>query len=1167
LLAGWPLDRYPVGLTVSVRSPRLEPLAGRNVTLTVSANLENGRGKLAPKQYRRRVLSTGEVLLDLPLHAFRAADKTSPSFDVGFVRCDLDVQVSGGVRMAGKAVSYLYARDSRALIVVGPGDGRARLLAQRPLDPKSPEEQLGNGRKVLENANRARAAARFTFCTDVEFLKRLSAGEELPPVLVLHEMPAGFWTPAVVDRLEKAVRGGLHLVVIGPPATPRAGSDLARLLPGFARPDERSTTPMPRLADRTPVLHLVFDHGRWGKFETTPGVLEVDKVRKVPDAVDIQMRAANRLLSELKTADGAQVFHSRLHRVSGTRRLAYTPHPEDRALLRIAPELKAEDSLIDTIFPSAIDMRLASLFLGHMPALLTPAEAADAGLSGVAAVGTAPEGEPGFLPNHAVVTFVGNLPQPGPDILPAGGVRYKLNGGSPRLARRMPVGVVPRLLLRGITMAVVPVTLPSYDAGNAEMTQPGKWPREGGDRLTPFQVPPPDALKAGLTQLSALHAGSGSWLEPAQPARLVRVSPTDPFAVPALNLESSTINADADAIGSKIARQLKPLFASPRASMVLVTTEHGRFLDERDGPGLSLDKFTGPLDSILPVEQHQAAPRRFSPLKGNDEFNKAARTTYMGVVDLSTLGRVSPIPLALGGRLGRGAVLCLGYSPFETAERWWTRPEEGIRASDDPAVSDAHGPEVLISVAGFAGRLRATPAERPVLHAIQETDARGGLTLTVHYTDDHARNERFWSPRLHAGGRECPLTVRWVDAPGRLVHLDLSPKDAAILCPGDRPVRAALATIGGPDVTTQFSLHPPRKGEWIGLSSLESLRSLASFSGGSTDAEQPATPRRTARPILLLVLLTAVLLLTLVRGRGRWAAWWRRMRPRRKAELPDRVSLRGLADVHGMGQERPRGGRQGDVDHVTLMLPGDQFKYITLQELLRFLIGAVPIPMVPRRIQRRAAQLGLLVNVGPSMRACRDRHGYPQLRFAGQVAQLVAELYWVIGAEVNLTLVGLAGGAQSYGPFHVAGREGEIAELVEEAAQLPAAAPTVEGLPEVAPGTTAVWISDFLLERDLPALLSWGAGLADEEGRLIGLLVTVPEEDDLVGFGIAGRPFAVLNRIGATRADVRKARTDSAERVGQLFVDMGLPFAVMAGWMDPDALVEALAEAGALGPG
>src|SRR5262249_2694203 len=139
------------------------------------------------------VRSTGEVAFTLSLARFRARAGGSSTFPVGFVRCELKVVVRvAGEELTGTGVEYLPVRRKQALVVCGPGSGAARLRAPRTPHPEAPAanevERLRRSGKVLETADRARAAARFEFRTPDEFRRLLEQQGELPFLVVLHEV-------------------------------------------------------------------------------------------------------------------------------------------------------------------------------------------------------------------------------------------------------------------------------------------------------------------------------------------------------------------------------------------------------------------------------------------------------------------------------------------------------------------------------------------------------------------------------------------------------------------------------------------------------------------------------------------------------------------------------------------------------------------------------------------------------------------------------------------------------------------------------------------------------------------------------------------------------------------------------------------------------------------
>ncbi len=1190
LPADYSLHDSPVSLIVTLRAPGLLDFASNEIEVDATGRLEGQRATLSSWKSRETVRSTGEIVFEVPLSRFLTPDGRDMSFAPGFVRCDLDVKLRpGGRDIRGRGTAYLPVRQAGAVIVCGEGRGASRLLTPSILERETtiPASEVARiaARATALLTDRARSAARFEFIRQDEFLTRLADRNHRPFFVVLHECAPSFWTTATIKRLDEAVRDGVRLVVVDPPPLPTTDPALAGriadLLPAVAAGDNRMTTPTPHTADRLAILNLVFDYGRAGDLKETPG--KEGARRPLPPSIEVQKKAADALLDRLR-AQG--LVCGRLEADSGGE-LIYkkNSHDMDHVLVRIAPRLKASDPLVATLFGSLIELRVASLFAGQMPGLIPePASGRDdeTGVRPPPATPEYPSGDPMYTPRQALVLFTGNVPQAGPGDFSAP-IHFTFGSGAARVAKAPPRDITARLLIRGVTTAVIRLDVPDYDAGLDDLTR--NWPVAETNPLTSFGPRPEQILQGTLARLGTL--GVDSWLTASQARARLLARPANALFFDRIELSQGNPLQKAKATGEALGEELVLLLGSPRATMALAVVEHGREVDGRAGPGLLASSLAPgrPLPTSWNPHDRWAAPDRFRWLVPSPGWADEARANCVVAVDVGReAARLDPQPMIVAGVRGPSAVICMAYSPFETSESWRDLQDRICTSGPHAAKADQFGPQRLIDPVVFAVRLRPSPIDQPLVRSVVEPDGRGGCELVVDFRPDQAAAPGFWQPTLTVRGSNPPgvenLELRSVAWSDRSVKFGLSPQAAARLCGSLAGVEVEPFLAGRPDDRHRFFLPKPPDLDWLELSALESVDMLASYSGGTLggtdDLDQLS---RSARVPVMLGLTAAMIAVALARSRWRWLRWFRRAsRPALDLGPWPTITGDGLDEDLSRLIAPPRGAKRGEMAYRMPFAPGHRLDHVRNQSLLRFLLGIPGIPEVDIRMPQGVTRLDIMLNLGESMRACRGRNGEPlKIQFAGAVAQLLAELYWQMGAtSARLFGLGLRGDPPCYGPVSGRSCPGNLIRLAEEWAKQPSGLFVPPERLDVQSGTTVFWISDFLTDAvpsgtgplpDLSQLIRWGSALADLDGRFAAIQISIPQEFEQIGLGYTRRPFALLDRLERTPADLRRAAGNRTQELLRLFARANLAFASVSSEHSVQTLLEELDGSGVLGPG
>ncbi len=1176
LPADKPLDKAGVLADVTVRAPPLVPRQGQTIHLQVDGILNGDAAAVERFAVSAVVSADGAVRFKLPLRNFR--HPTTPAqpvvFSAGFALCELTVTEPSPGGVMAKGAAYLPVKAATVAIVCGTGSGPDRL---RPTTATNPVKDLHDTATPL-TSDRASPLANLLWQFEADFLALLDTDKGLPQVAVLHELPPTFWTKKTVEKLTAAVAGGMHLMVIDPPVKPAAGpppmndgdpasaAQLAALLPGFSTPDSRGAAVAPRqTTDRTPVLNLVFDYGRFGRIAGLPG----EDGAALSGAMAFQKTAADALLAELKDEGGQPLVTGKLVETGGG--LVYeTATPEqDRVRVRVAPRLSADDEFADTLLPSAIDLRVGSLF-DKVPTF--GFARTDTGLTGAPSSGADPLDDPHHTPNQAVVVFAGYIHQPLPDparpALVQKPIRYRLGAESSanRLFTKNADGATANVLIRGGVVSVVQLTLPAFHAGFESLTnvQPGVATNE----LAGFRQPMPFFLDTQLPKDVKALADSGKFLLTADEAKARLRQHT-------FDLTQPTRAADAKAIVAKLADETRDLFRSPRTGMAVAVASPDRWVDERVGPVAPESELRrwqttpGELDSRWPAAARTAAPRRFRTLTTNTAMPV---TDLLFAVDVGTGGpRLAPRRLASATVVGNGSVAVFGYSPFDTAPGW--RLPNSVHEKG-ATVADSFGAQRVLDAAYFLTRLQPLPTAAPRLREVSRSDARGELELVADFLPAHAERDEFWRPRLTwltpNGPVSEPLDVAAVSVTSGEVRYRATPPAMAPLftknTPDTIPVRPLF---GGTDPTHQLVVRRPSAGRWSGVTAYHSVAVAASYSGGGTMPLDSLGPVGGSVRVWWLLGLTAALLVAAV-VRGWWR--WRRLFPRRTVQPPEakypmvRLDVSALVEQVGATAGIPRSGRRNaSVDHTARITGRDKLKALRREIIIRLGLGIAADPKVERRVHPKCAQVDIAVHLGRSMRVTGSGGLMPKVRLAAVAVQMVAEIAWSLaGTRVRCLAFGLRGGTRIWGPAPARDREnGFMEEIAAWVADTPPADAEPLAVADCEPGTLLVWVSDFLTEE--PAeLLAAGAAVTEDAGQFAAVAVRTPEDAEQVGVGLVA-PLVVLDRAGLTPAELLAAIDDRLALARRQFEQDDRPFAVLEATMSGEEMIEALGEAGVPG--
>lgn len=518
------------------------------------------------------------------------------------------------------------------------------------------------------------------------------------------------------------------------------------------------------------------------------------------------------------------------------------------------------------------------------------------------------------------------------------------------------------------------------------------------------------------------------------------------------------------------------------------------------------------------------APLRFGwwkpkQLPGPHAAATIARTTLHGGLKAR--------PLAFGAMIGRGHLLLLGYSPFESGSNWKHAPV---------AHSEVLGGYRLIENLYSSTAAIPTGAARTVQSVALQPDGAVWVTMTGMMTTpasvipDHLE----FTPEDRELAIDAPL-VDFDDARGlftyalparelsdplrrptcREYHHDLSARhDPVVACPPAATTRASGA-----------------------MHAATLLRLLAGYTGGNVLSEDPELAGTLRTRPLGLAALSIILLLAWSRRAARRLSGTlaqRRLRhlehvSRRRYDPPDAV-VAAAGDWDGRSSTWPRTGAFGGYRPLEA---GDRPSAIVLQDLvLPALGGPQLLPRVMQRIEEGAPGVLVLVNLGDSMRVPR-RSSHDKASFAGQVAHHVAASAWKIRGEVEIHAVGITGETEIVASTRLSPGHDELGANIRAClARRPLAgrAPWPDELPECG---SVVYISDFQLE-DMRAFQAWVSGLEGAGVRVGGVMVYSPLEFTMIEGGRLAGSGVWADRTDWDPDDVFAAfsrRRDDLERI------------------------------------
>ena len=526
------------------------------------------------------------------------------------------------------------------------------------------------------------------------------------------------------------------------------------------------------------------------------------------------------------------------------------------------------------------------------------------------------------------------------------------------------------------------------------------------------------------------------------------------------------------------------------------------------------------------------APVRFSWYKLPDP--RQGRLSPVQLAHTTEDAGLAKRPLAVGTMVGRGHLLILSYSPFETVKDPWRDLLDKMDLPD---------PAKMRLIEQFYLGTEDILAEMngPVLSVAIQPD--GALWVTV--LRDTSVTSRLDILEFHGAG-----TTESIRAP--LVDFDPTGRTLTYAIPAVElrnltrctPLQANLPRKkGASDENRPIYACPPldtgaNRQRWDAALALEQL---AYYTGGRTrrpdDAgSAPASDAPRTRTFGLGMLAGLFLLAWGRRGVRRLGAHraYRKLRridaiAQRRYDPPEAV-VAAAGDWDGRTSTWPRMGAFGGYRPLE---PGDRAAAIVLHDLvIREQRGTQVLPRVALRIEEAAPSVCVLLNLGESMRVP-ERTDSSKALFAGRVGAHVAASTWKLRGEAALHAVGIHGDTEILAPMHLSPGHEEIeTNLRARLRQRPArdTTPWPDDLPECG---AVVYISDFQLE-DERALQAWVTRLEGEGIRVGGIMLYSPFEFTMIEGGRLAASGVWADRADWDPDDLFEAfsrRRDQIERI------------------------------------
>ena len=527
---------------------------------------------------------------------------------------------------------------------------------------------------------------------------------------------------------------------------------------------------------------------------------------------------------------------------------------------------------------------------------------------------------------------------------------------------------------------------------------------------TPYATALRASNTTGLTSLFSLsRAGAAARLGPGVPAASV----FSPSSLEGRLLQEAGWRIDlagpaplesARQVGAAVGATLQARLA-PEASIVALH-RRGRFVDERLGPFVAEAQEPG--WQTTPAGAF-AAPLRFQVLSAGPLAAQASWFSAIAAPEVKA-GSPKPLPLAIGGVVGRGEVLVLGYSLFEglsgsffPGAPWRGRGTQRVMMPGD--AGDGWGPRRIVDAAAFQAALEQGPGEEPRIVNATVVDRSGRIELEVvqrlHAGQGVERLE-LRACRTGAFSGTCRPPEGAAAISGRVIGLDaaaqrltysFSPSELREVCRGPAGCIATLlrqgAQVGAPEEGVRLFVRAATSsasGALADVPVLEQLRLLALYSGGA-EVRSGAAPPQSLQPVRPLLVRTLLLL---------FLAYWglrfsQRLRTERALQLATVRQLDLLSSTDSRGAVNSAGEalgraqaalRVGAFAGFRSFQGGDRLSSAVREDVWlyarqRAVGGLARIPRVSRHIEEVGRHVRLLVNVGMSLR-------FPQRRGAGR---------------------------------------------------------------------------------------------------------------------------------------------------------------------------------------
>lgn len=497
-------------------------------------------------------------------------------------------------------------------------------------------------------------------------------------------------------------------------------------------------------------------------------------------------------------------------------------------------------------------------------------------------------------------------------------------------------------------------------------------------------------------------------------------------------------------------------------------------------------------------------------------------------------------PLAFGAMLGRGHLLLLSHSPFDSEEHdpkdipWRKALEEEtlalprdmqlveqLYAGTEDILADMNGPVLSVTPKPDGALWVTMQRSAEVLDTVEFHPLSGeAIVAPLVEFDAAGRTFTYALPAAELRKfREC-VALR-VNAPGKSGH---------------RPIYACPP--GERDTA------PTRWGAAL------ALEQLAHYTGGVFTPAGAERPELIADPLHTRTLGLGMLSCLFLFAWGRRAVRrlvglraYRRLRTldaiaQRRYDPPEAV-VAAAGDWDGRTSTWPRMGAFGGYRPLE---PGDRASAMVLHDLvIREQQGTHLLPRVALRIEEAAPSVLVLVNLGASMRVP-ERTDSSKALFAGRVAAHVAASTWKIGGEASLHAVGIDGDSELIAPARLSPGHEEIERLIRaRLRQRPTRddVPWPEDLPECG---AVVYVSDFQSE-DAGRLQAWVTRLEGEGIRVGGVMLYSPFEFTMIEGGRLASSGVWADRADWDPDDLFAAfnrRRDLIERIFETATTGGL---------------------------